>query len=89
LPGNGPLMECVGDFVSKYNSENARRREMEKPAPRNVTTDEFSGLAALVERYGASLVGALLCAYGSCREPRDEEAPEAEEDQSPSAGTPA
>jgi len=80
LPGSGPLVECVADFVSKYNTENARRREMGKSAPRNVTTNEFSALTTLVERYGASLVGALLCAYGSCREPRDEETSEPEED---------
>lgn len=73
LPGVAPLIEAVSDFVSLYNSENARRREMSKPAPRNVTTEEFSSFAALVEQYGASMVGALLCAYGSCREPRDEE----------------
>lgn len=89
LPGSGPLMESLGDFISKYNAENARRREMGKSAPRNVTTDEFSAFATLVERYGASLVGALLCAYGSCREPRDEEVPEPEgNDQPESANTP-
>ena len=88
LPGSGPLMESLGDFISKYNAENARRREMRRPAPRNVTTDEFSAFAILVERYGASLVGALLCAYGSCREPRDEEIPEPEENaQSESSST--
>lgn len=80
LPGTAPLVETVADFVSKYNTENARRREMGKSGPRNVTTEEFSAFATLVERYGASLVGALLCAYGSCREPRDEEAPELERD---------
>ncbi len=76
LPGVSPLVEAISDFVSKYNVENARRREMHKPAPRNVTTEEFSALVALVERYGASIVGAMLCAYGSCREPRDEDAAE-------------
>jgi hypothetical protein len=83
LPGPGPLMEAVADFISKYNAENARRREMGKFAPRNVTTDEFSAFASLVERYGASLVGALLCAYGSCREPRNEDVPEPEGNDQP------
>jgi hypothetical protein len=73
LPGVAPLMESVADFVASYNVENARRREMGKDAPRNVTTDELSALVRLVERHGASLVGALLCAYGSCREPREGE----------------
>ncbi|MBI3458593.1 MAG: hypothetical protein HY002_22700 [Candidatus Rokubacteria bacterium] len=76
LPGVAPLMESVADFVASYNVENARRREMGKDAPRNVTTDELSALARLLERHGTSLVGALLCAYGSCREPREGEAVE-------------
>jgi hypothetical protein len=48
---------------------------MRQPAPPNVTTEEFRAFASLVERYQAPLVGALLAAYGSCREPR-EPAPE-------------
>lgn len=71
IPGVAPLMEAVADFVSRYNAENARRREMGKAAPRNVTTEEFSTFAALVERHRAPLVGALLCAFGSCREARE------------------
>jgi hypothetical protein len=73
LPGAQALVESVSDFVSKYNVENARRREMGKQAPRNVTTEEFASFTALVERYTASTVGALLCAYASCREPREDE----------------
>jgi hypothetical protein len=45
---------------------------MGQMAPRNVTTEELHRLLALVEDHGAPLVGALLAAYGSCREPRDE-----------------
>lgn len=33
LPGIEPLIETVSDFISKYNVENARRREMHKSAP--------------------------------------------------------
>jgi hypothetical protein len=73
LPGPQPLLEAVSDFISKYNTENARRREMKKRAPRNVTTEEFTSFTALVEKRGSSTVGALLCAYASCREPRDED----------------
>lgn len=82
LPDDQPLVETVCDFISKYNVENARRREMRKLAPRNVTTEEFSAFTGLVDKYGASMVGALLCAYGSCREPRDEEQRAVEEDES-------
>ncbi|HEY9868747.1 MAG TPA: hypothetical protein V6D08_06240 [Candidatus Obscuribacterales bacterium] len=73
LPGVQPFIQLVADFVSKYNSENGRRREMGKPAPRNVTTEEFESFVRLVEKFGASTVGALLCAYGSCREPDETE----------------
>ena len=80
LPGTEPLMEVVSDFVSRYNTENARRREMSKQAPRNLTTGEFAAFAKLVENHGASLVGALLCAYGSCREPGRDDGAQADDD---------
>jgi hypothetical protein len=73
LPGNNALVEAVSDFISKYNVENARRRELGKPAPRNITTDEFSALIALIETHHAATVGPMLCAYGSCRVSRDGE----------------
>ncbi len=85
LPGKEPFVEAVSDFVSKYNAENARRREMRKTAPRNVTTEEFVSLVGLLERYGAPIVGALLCAYGTCREPRDAESPEVGEERTEEA----
>lgn len=75
LPDGHALIETVADFVASYNAENARRREMRQLAPPNVTTEEFRAFASLVEKHQAPLVGALLAAYGSCREPR-EPAPE-------------
>lgn len=77
LPGNGPLIEAVADFISKYNRENARRHEMHNQAPCDVTTEQFASFAGIVETFGASTVGALLCAYASCREPREPDAEEA------------
>jgi hypothetical protein len=78
LPNPNALVETVADFVASYNYENARRREMGQRAPRNVTTQEFRAFAALVDNNDrAALVGALLAAYGSCREPREAEAVEA------------
>ena len=87
LPQADPLIEALSDFISKYNVENARRREMGKSAPRNVTTDEFYSLTALVNRYGSSKVGALLCAYGSCRDPVDREVSEPADIESQGAET--
>lgn len=83
LPKPDPLIETLADFIASYNYENARRREMRKQAPPNVTTDQFREVVALIEEHGAPLVGALLAAYGSCREPREPEAPgvEAGEEQ--------
>ena len=71
LPGNPPLVQAVSEFISKYNVENARRRELNKSAPRNVTTEEFSSLVSLIETHDAATVGPMLCAYGSCRVSRD------------------
>lgn len=67
LPTEAPLLEALSDFVASYNYENARRRERGKRAPRNVTTEEFVGLTRLMQHHGASLMGAMLAAYGSCR----------------------
>jgi len=73
VPGSD-FVEIVSDFIAKYNVENARRRELNKKfTPANVTTEQIMDFMSLVETYGSSLVGALLCAYGSCREPRDSE----------------
>lgn len=71
LPKPDEFMEAVAEFISLYNVENARRREMSLRAPGNVTTDEFVSFTRLVETHGQGLVGALLCAFGSCREPRE------------------
>lgn len=83
LPTPEPFVETVAEFISLYNVENARRREMGLRAPANVTTEEFLSFTRLVEERGsASLVGALLCAFGSCREPHEPDVSEpAEETQ--------
>jgi hypothetical protein len=70
VPGSA-FVECIMEFVSRYNYENARRRETErnpKAAPASVSDEELKSFIVLVERYGTSLVGALLAAYGSCKE---------------------
>jgi hypothetical protein len=52
---------------------------MRKQAPRNVTTEEFAEVVGLIQTRGSALVGALLAAYGSCREPRETEEPPIDE----------
>src|SRR5262249_39379461 len=68
----GAFMEAVSEFIASYNGENARRREMGKRSNASIADSELTALAALVDAHGAPLVGALLCALGTCR--RDKEA---------------
>lgn len=71
------FVEAVADFVSKYNAENARLREIKgdlRAAPANITDAEFLEFVGLFDKgWKPSLVGALLTALGSCREDRDAE----------------
>jgi len=70
VPGDA-FVECISEFVSRYNYENARQRETTndpKAAPANVTDGEMKAFLTLVDRHGGSVVGALLAAYGSCKE---------------------
>jgi hypothetical protein len=72
LPGTGPFLDALGEFVASYNAESARRLELGKRTGiRRVTTEEWSAFVELACRQkDASVIGALLCAYASCREPR-------------------
>ncbi|MBE0481603.1 MAG: hypothetical protein IBX68_11575 [Dehalococcoidia bacterium] len=75
LPGNA-FVERVAEFLSQYNYENARRREDTgdfRSAPANVSDDEFKSFVVLVDKFRPATVGALLAAYGSCKEKWDGE----------------
>jgi hypothetical protein len=70
VPGDA-FAECINEFISRYNYENARRREVTKnptAAPANVSDEELKSFLALIGRHGAAVVGALLAAYGTCKE---------------------
>ena len=87
VPGTA-FIECVTDFISRYNYEKARRRETTKnlkAAPANVSDEELKSFLSLVDQRGATLVGALLGAYGTCKEKWEKEETEAD----PSPGTEA
>ncbi len=79
LPGDVSLIQALSEFVQLYNYENARQHEILAGGksswrpPRNITTDEFSSLVALIETHHAATVGPMLCAYGTCRIPKDPE----------------
>lgn len=67
------FIESLSIFISQYNYENARRREDKgiKSAPRNITVEEMERFINIIDKNGSPIVGALLCAYGTCREPND------------------
>lgn len=73
VPGHA-LIECISEFISRYNYENARQRETKndaKAAPANVSDEEMKAFLGLIHQHGASVVGALLAAFGSCKEKWD------------------
>lgn len=87
VPGNA-FIECLMEFISHYNRENARHRETTKnpkAAPANVSDEELKAFLALVDQHGASLVGSLLAAYGSCKEQWEPEESEGSEASAPSS----
>ncbi len=44
------------------------RQAYPKAAPANVSDEELKSFLGLVNKHGASVVGALLAAYGTCKE---------------------
>lgn len=77
LPTAGPFVEAVSDFVATYNSESARRLEMNKRSgTKRVTTEELQSFVSLFESHkDATLIGAILCAYATCREVQEPDVP--------------
>lgn len=72
LSDNKAFLVEVAKFVDLYNAENARRQEMTgRPWHARVSADDLLAFTRLVDAYGASIVGALLCAYGTCTERRE------------------
>ena len=85
LPGVAPFLEAVAEFVCTYNAESARRLEQGKTSgvARVSTEDMESFTGLLLEQKDASVLGALLCAYATCRVPAPGGESESEpEDQS-------
>jgi hypothetical protein len=73
VPGDA-FIECVSEFISRYNYENVRHREEKKDpkaAPPNVSDEQLKSFLGLVDQYRAPVVGALLAAYGTCKEKWD------------------
>jgi len=78
LPGVGPFLEAVSDFISIHNAESARRLELGKPTgTKRVTSEDMESFTQLLlEQQNASVFGAMLCAYATCRVPKSADEPE-------------
>ena len=72
LSGNREFLAEVARFVDLYNAENARRQEAtNRPWHASVTVQELLAFTHQVDVHGAEIIGALLCAYGTCTERRE------------------
>jgi hypothetical protein len=82
LPTAGPFIEALSDFVAAYNAESAKRRELNKRSgTKRVTTEELQSFISLLDaQKDASVIGAMLCAYATCREVQEAEVPDAGDD---------
>lgn len=71
------LIEELSIFIARYNAENARIREINQSvcaAPPNVTTSDMESIIRIIDQTNnPALVGALLAAYGTCRESSNSE----------------
>jgi hypothetical protein len=79
LPGVGPFLEAVSDFIATYNKESARRLEQNKRSgiKRISSEDMESFTQLLLEQKNAAVLGAMLCAYATCKAPKEADEPEA------------
>lgn len=72
LADDGEFLAEVAKFIDVYNAENARRQESTgRPWSARVSTDDLLAFTRLVDDHHAPIVGALLCAYGTCTERRE------------------
>jgi hypothetical protein len=82
LPGKSAFLEAVADFVASYNAESARRLELGKDSGiKRITTDELQAFMELFDgQKDAALIGAMLCAYATCRDVYEPEVQQANTD---------
>jgi len=62
------FVAALGDFLFKYNAENAQVMES-RPGPyrKSIHTSDIDDVVRLIDRYGANLICHLLIAYGYAR----------------------
>jgi hypothetical protein len=75
LPGKAPFLEAVTEFIASYNAESSKRLEAKKDSGTGrVGEEDLLSFVELVDaQKDASLLGALLCAYATCKQPKDPE----------------
>jgi hypothetical protein len=82
LPTTGPFLEALSDFIATYNVESAKRFESSKRSgTKRVTAEELQSFISLLDaQKDASVIGAMLCAYATCREAQEADVPDAGDD---------
>jgi hypothetical protein len=85
LPGVGAFLERVSDFIASYNAESARRLELQrKTGIKRVSAEDMEAFTQiLLEQKDASVFGAMLCAYATCKAPKVEREPGFEAEPEP------
>lgn len=79
LPQPEEFIEAISGFVASYNAESVKRLESgSRSGTKRVSTEDFQEFLLLLEscrenRNGIPLLGALLCAYATCRKPKEPE----------------
>ena len=69
------FVAALGDFLHKYNAENAQVLENRSgPYRRSIVTSDIEDIVTLVDTYGSELICQLLLAFGYARSPRTESA---------------
>ena len=73
------FIATLGDFLFKYNAENAQVLETRNgPYRRSIQTSDITEVVRLIDEYGSETIANLLIAYGYARVPREGEPDETE-----------
>lgn len=65
------LITFIGDFIGKYNSDNAREYEKTKSTRKNVRNDDLAKFFELADLVDSKMLGAMLSAYGFALNKKD------------------
>lgn len=77
------LIAFLSEFIVSYNQETAKFAEKNKDKDKlrpTIKQQDIDDLISLIDEYGSSIVGRLLCAYGYTLERRSEEPGDNEQD---------